>query len=149
MKIAYYEKNLCQDDFFLFWVSSIYHYIKIWSRKWTILTTNIVARNFPQPHDMSMYSLCSTHCTHMRMPSSKNVEMRHNLATVGSTFLPLLITCNEHYLKKSVIMLHCLNLNNNIYIVFDVFIILLSYYYEQSEFLPTFICLLSTFLCNR
>nr|CAD7438441.1 unnamed protein product [Timema bartmani] len=45
--------------------------------------TNIVARTFPQPQDISMYSLCSDHCTHIRIPSSKKVEIKHNLATVN------------------------------------------------------------------
>ena len=50
-----------------------------------LMTTNMVARNHPQPQLMSMYSLCSDHCTHMRMPSSKKVETRQKRARWGST----------------------------------------------------------------
>ena len=48
-------------------------------------TTNNVAINQPQPHDMSIYSLCSDHCTHILIPSSKNVETRHRRAKCGRT----------------------------------------------------------------
>lgn len=62
-----------------------------WPNK--LMMTNMVARNFPQPHEISMYSLCSFHWNHIRIPSSKNVDMRHNLAMWGSTVLVLLKTC--------------------------------------------------------
>ena len=48
-------------------------------------TTNIVAMNQPQPHDMSMYSRCSVHWTHIRTPSSKKVETRQKRAKWGRT----------------------------------------------------------------
>ena len=54
--------------------------------------TNIVANIWPHPHDISIYSRCSDHWTHIRIPSSRNVEMRHNLAIVGRTCLPCLNT---------------------------------------------------------
>ena len=48
-------------------------------------TTNMVAMNQPQPHDMSMYSRCSVHWTHIRTPSSKKVETRQKRAKWGRT----------------------------------------------------------------
>lgn len=54
--------------------------------------TKTVARNFPHPQDMSIYSRCSDHWTHIRIPSSRNVEIRHNLAIVGRTCFPCLNT---------------------------------------------------------
>jgi len=58
--------------------------------------TKTVARNFPQPHDASIYSRCSLHWNHIRKPSSRKVAMRHNRANVGSTCLPLRITCHNN-----------------------------------------------------
>lgn len=57
-----------------------------------LTNTNTVAKNFPQPHDISIYSLCSDHWNHIRKPSSKNVAMRHNRATVGNMYFPFRIT---------------------------------------------------------
>ena len=57
-----------------------------------LITTNMVARNQPHPQDISIYSLCSFHCVHIRMPSSKNVETRHALATSGRICLPFRAT---------------------------------------------------------
>lgn len=57
-----------------------------------LTNTKTVAKNFPQPHDISIYSLCSFHWNHIRNPSSRKVEMRHNLATVGRMCFPLRIT---------------------------------------------------------
>lgn len=54
--------------------------------------TKTVAKNLPQPHDISMYSLCSAHWNHIRKPSSKNVDIKHNLATVGNIYFPFLMT---------------------------------------------------------
>ena len=34
-----------------------------------LITTNMVAKNQPQPHDMSTYSLCSFHCVPILIPS--------------------------------------------------------------------------------
>lgn len=56
------------------------------------VSTNTVARNFPHPQLMSMYSRCSFHWKYIRKPSSKNVAIRQSRATVGKTFLPRLIT---------------------------------------------------------
>lgn len=55
--------------------------------------TKTVAKNFPQPHDASIYSRCSLHWNHIRKPSSRNVAIRHSRASIGSTCLPLRITC--------------------------------------------------------
>ncbi len=44
---------------------------------------------------MSMYSLCSFHWTHMRIPSSKNVETRQKRARWGRTCFVLLVTYNR------------------------------------------------------
>merc|ERR1719244_1536769 len=41
---------------------------------------------------MSMYSLCSLHCTHILTPSSKNVDTRQNLARCGNTCFECLVT---------------------------------------------------------
>ena len=49
------------------------------------ITTNKVAKNQPHPHEISIYSLCSDHWTHIRMPSSKNVETKHRRAKCGRT----------------------------------------------------------------
>ena len=65
-----------------------------------LITTNMVAKNQPQPHDMSMYSLCSFHCVHILIPSSKNVDTRQALATIGNICLPFLDTCERVF--------HCL-----------------------------------------
>jgi len=46
-------------------------------------TTKVVAKNHPQPHEMSMYSRCSVHWTHIRRPSSKKVETRQKRAKWG------------------------------------------------------------------
>lgn len=59
------------------------------------IRTNSVAKNLPQPQDISMYSLCSDHCTHIRIPSSKNVEIRQALAIVGNTDRIFLNTCGN------------------------------------------------------
>lgn len=55
--------------------------------------TKRVAKNLPQPHEMSMYSLCSFHWKYMRIPSSRKVEMRQSLAKVGKNTFVLLRTC--------------------------------------------------------
>ena len=62
-----------------------------------LITTNMVAKNQPQPHDMSMYSLCSFHCVHILIPSSKNVDTRQALATIGNICLPFLDTCKRMF----------------------------------------------------
>lgn len=59
--------------------------------------TNNVAKIFPQPQDMSIYSLCSYHWNHIRKPSSKNVDIKHSLATVGRTYFAFLVTCNKKW----------------------------------------------------
>lgn len=48
---------------------------------------------------MFMYSLCSFHCTHIRIPSSKNVDIKHKRAKVGNMCFSFLWT----YLKKKKI----------------------------------------------
>jgi hypothetical protein len=58
-----------------------------WPKK--LMRTNIVAKNQPQPQEMSIYSLCSDHWNHIRRPSSKNVEIRHSLVMCGRILLPL------------------------------------------------------------
>lgn len=57
-----------------------------------LTNTKTVAKNIPQPHDIFMYSLCSYHWNHIRKPSSRKVEIRHNRATVGSIYFPFRIT---------------------------------------------------------
>lgn len=56
----------------------------------------------PHPQLMSMYSLCSFHWNHIRKPSSKNVAIKQNLAIVGRTCFPFLITCyiKTHFALK-------------------------------------------------
>ena len=66
-----------------------------------LMTTKRVARNQPQPHEMSMYSLCSPHCTHMRMPSSKKVDTRQKRARWGSTCLEWRVTCKNKKLART------------------------------------------------
>lgn len=46
----------------------------------------------PHPQLISIYSLCSFHWNHIRKPSSKNVAIKQNLAIVGRTCFPFLIT---------------------------------------------------------
>jgi hypothetical protein len=58
-----------------------------------LMITNIVAKNLPHPQEMSMYSLCSFHWKYIRIPSSRKVEIRHNLAKVGRIVLVRLSTC--------------------------------------------------------
>lgn len=64
---------------------------------WPIRLTNTksVAKILPQPHDMSIYSLCSFHWNHIRSPSSKNVEIKQRRATVGRMYFAFLVTCNQ------------------------------------------------------
>ena len=57
-----------------------------------LMMTNMVARNLPQPQEMSMYSLCSFHWKYIRIPSSRKVEIRQSLANVGRIVLVLLKT---------------------------------------------------------
>lgn len=60
--------------------------------------TKSVARILPQPHDISIYSLCSFHWNHILRPSSKNVDIKHNLATVGKIYFAFLVTYNMQLL---------------------------------------------------
>lgn len=59
--------------------------------------TNNVAKILPQPQDISIYSLCSYHWNHIRKPSSKNVDIKHSLATVGRTYFAFLVTYNKKW----------------------------------------------------
>jgi len=63
-----------------------------------LTSTKSIAKNHPHPQDMSMYSRCSFHWNHIRSPSSKNVDIRQNLATVGRMFFPFRWTCKLKYL---------------------------------------------------
>lgn len=63
---------------------------QFYSIRRVFISTNILLNYLPQPHDISIYSLCSDHCVHIRIPSSKNVEIRHKRATDGKTCLPFL-----------------------------------------------------------
>jgi len=60
-----------------------------------LTSTKTVARNLPHDQLISIYSLCSFHCTHILSPSSKKVAIRHKRAIVGRTLLPLRWTYNE------------------------------------------------------
>lgn len=91
-----------------------------WPSKFT--STKTVAKNFPQFHDIFMYSLCSfhlkakieimitgwdslsvfcTYCTHIRIPSSKKVAIRQRRATVGRIRFPLRCTCETEKWQQS------------------------------------------------
>lgn len=54
-----------------------------------LMKTKSVAKNEPQPHDISINSLCSDHWTHIRIPSSTNVDIKHNRAIVGKNVFEL------------------------------------------------------------
>uniref|UniRef100_A0A0P6H0T1 Uncharacterized protein n=1 Tax=Daphnia magna TaxID=35525 RepID=A0A0P6H0T1_9CRUS len=45
----------------------------------------MTAKNLPHPQEMSMYSLCSFYWKYMRMPSSRNVEMRQEYVAEGTS----------------------------------------------------------------
>ena len=59
------------------------------------ITTNKVAINQPHPQEISIYSLSSDHWTHIRMPSSKNVETKHRRAKCGRTCFDERVTCRK------------------------------------------------------
>merc|ERR1719430_900007 len=52
---------------------------------------------------MSIYSLCSDHWTHIRMPSSKNVDTRHKRAKCGRTCFDERVTLSA---KSSAFEIH-------------------------------------------
>ena len=62
------------------------------------ITTNKVAKNQPHPQEISIYSLCSDHWTHIRMPSSKNVETKHRRAKCGRTCFDERVTYRKEIL---------------------------------------------------
>ena len=71
------------------------------------ITTNKVAKNQPHPQEISIYSLCSDHWTHIRMPSSKNVETKHRRAKCGRTCFDERVTYRKEneFLSQLRIML--------------------------------------------
>lgn len=54
---------------------------------------------------MSMYSLCSFHWNHIRKPSSKNVAIKQNLAIVGRTCFPFLITYHNEQKNTKIFLI--------------------------------------------